>query len=367
MALAKGLLPRIRLALLLSMSVVLWALGGAVARADIEFREEEPSQIVGGELCRLGYDVPFPDAALLVFSDHPERVTQCGLLCRGGLPGLRAVRLQLYHQGGRQEPLYLVLRLHNSGRERAVVSLASGVGHGPGDNYFQAGHDNAGLFLHNLLEAKLGHRFVLEPGEWRTVWQEMLPQEEVVSGTFQWFLSRGSRVEYALFASDTAQGPWLYNLLSNEKDVHARGYYPVAERVTQQTVEVGDWQKERDSHYWAIGATRQPNAFSGPELKGDYGVLYRWDLTLRNSSDTPRKLEFALNPRGGKATASFYVYMCRAAQPWRHWERVDELEAFQWHSLDELTLAPHSECRCTIYTMPEGASNYPVRLVVRPL
>ncbi len=360
-------MPRPWRALLLSVGVALWALGGAVAWADVDYLEEQPSQIVGGELCRLGSDVPFPNAALLVFSDHPERVTQSGLLCRGGLPVLRAVRLQLYHQGGRQEPLYLVLRLHNSGRERAVVSLASGVGHGPADNYFQAGHDNAKLFLHNLLEASQGYRFVLEPGEWRTIWREKLPQEDVVSGTFQLFLGRGSGVEYALFASDAAQGPWLYNLLSNEKDVHARGYYPVAERVTQQTVEVGGWQKERDSHYWAIGATRQPNAFSGPELKGDYGVLYRWELTLRNSSDTPKELEFALNPRGGKATASFPVYMWGETQPWSLWEREDELEAFQWHSLDELTLAPHSERHCTIYTMPEGASNYPVRLVVRPL
>ena len=311
--------------------------------------------------CTLGEDFPNPEAALLVFSDHPECVREDGLLCQGGLLSLRPVRFQFYHQGGRDTPLFLVLRLRNRGTQRALISAVGGVGLGTEDNYFLAGHNNNMEFLPNLLRGR-GSLIELQPGETAAVWTQRLEKEIVASGTVQWCLLQGRQVDYELYSCSSPEGPFYAHLLFNSDDVHARGIYPETQRRRESCLEIGNWQSEKDQVYWAVGATRQPSAFSGPELKGDYGVLYGWKLQLNNNGDENKNVEFAFNPRGGKATGTFMVNLEGA---WEMWECAEETEAFQFKRLKVLTVPAHSSVRLTVYTIPEGASNYPVRLVLR--
>ena len=325
-----------------------------------EAQARTPFQL--GVPCRLGRDVPAPVADILVLSDHPECVKQEGLLCQGGLHLLRSVRFQFYHQGGCEHPIFLVLRLRNRGKQTARLSAVAGAGLGTELDYFRAGHQNNTEFLPNLLQGR-GRLIELRPGEEITFWSQELTRDIVASGTVQWCLLQGQEVEYSLYSSFSPAGPFYSHLLSDSQDVHARGFYPEPERYRRSVVDVSSWQGERGQETWAIGATRQPSALCGPELKGDYGVLYRWELTLNNRSDAPKLLEFCLNPRGGKATGTFCV---NCDGEWHIWEQKSELEAFQFASIAECCLAPHSSKTLLIYTIPEGASNYPVRLVVRP-
>lgn len=335
---------------------------GCVLAWPVQAEEGRAGVPCWGTPCQLGSEAPAPAADLLVFSDHPERVTQAGLLCRGGLPLLRAVRFQFYHQGGCDQPIFLVLRLRNRGKQKARLSSVAGAGLGTELDYFRAGHQNNTEFLPKLLQGQ-GSLLELNPGEDVTLWNQALARDIVSSGTVQWCLLQGQEVEYSLYSCANPTGPFYAHLLSDGQDVHARGFYPEAERYRRSAVEVGAWQPGRNQEFWAIGATRQPRAFCGPELKGDYGVLYCWELTLHNSGAAPQRLEFCLNPRGGKATGTFCV---REGGQWQMWEQKNELDAFQFATLAECTLAPHSSKTFTIFTMPEGASNYPVRLVVRP-
>lgn len=338
---------------ILALNMVVLMLGMLAAPAAFP---EQP-----GQSCALGVDVPNPEASLLVFSDHPERVKEYGLLCQGGLLPLRPVRFQFYHQGGLDTPLYLVLRLRNRGTQRALIAAVAGVGLGTADNYFQAGHQNNLEFLPKLLQGK-GSSLTVGPGEEITVWSQDLPKEIVASGTMQWCLLQGGKIEYELYSCTSPEGPFYAHLLFNPKDVHARGIYPEAQRRRESTIDIGRWQSDKDQEFWSIGAARQPSAFSGPDLKGDYGVLYCWSLRLYNSSEENKKIEFALNPRGGKATGTF---MAQHSGQWELWECPNELEAAKFYGLREVELPAHSEEHFVIYTIPEGASNYPVRLVVR--
>lgn len=309
----------------------------------------------GGRLVR---NVPLPqlDARLLAFSDHPERVRHRGLLFQAGLVPFKPVRFQYYHEGGREEgPLFLTVRLSNRGSSPARVHLVEGAG-GPDPEYFPAGHQNNVAFLRRLVAFE-GRVVCLQPGESRQVALHALPYLHVVSGTLQMTMLQGSEVGYALFAVHDPREAVGFDLQSNPADVHARGVYPAADQVLLRGWEVG-----RTPGYVAFGAVRQPNILEGPDLKGDYGVLYRLELSLGNSTASAQKVEFLFNPRGGKATGTFVVQGPDGVL--QEWLVPEPVPAFELVPLAVLEVPPGG-AHLTLWTMPEGASNYPVRLVLR--
>ena len=302
--------------------------------------------------------LPELPAEILAFSDHPERVRSRGLLFQGGLLAFKPVRFQYYHEGGRVEgPLYLSVRLFNPGRSPARVHLVQGAG-GPDADYFGAGHANNLEFLRRLaaFEGVVVH---LAPGEVRQVALHRLPFEQVVSGTAQMTLLEGSDVGYALFAVHDPDEPVGYDLLSSPVDVHARGFYPAADQAL-----VRGWRVGPEPGYVAFGAVRQPDLMRGPELKGDYGVLYRLDLRLENPADQACRVEFLFNPRGGQATGTFLARL-EGEEAWREWAPSQPVPAMATLPLAVLDLPARGTRTLTVWTMPEGASNYPVRLVFR--
>ncbi len=326
--------------------------GGSVPRA---LEPGEWLRCAGRTLHNLDL-AEFP-ARVLAFSDHPERVRNRGLLFQAGLLRFRAVRFQYYHEGGRREgPLFLSVRLRNRGSAPARVHLIQGAA-GPDPDYFAAGHRNNQVFLRRLVAFE-GRVQVLAPGDSVQVALHRLPYEQVVSGTLQMTLLEGRDLEYALFAMHDPTEPVGFDLLSNPLDVHARGIYPAADQVASRA-----WVLGSTPGRVALGAVRQPNLLEGPELKGDYGVVARVELLLSNPKPDPQKVEFLFNPRGGPATGTFLA-------------RVDQGEVLDWSvarpvpAFAELPMAvvevPAGGQLClTLWTIPEGASNYPVRIMWR--
>ena len=142
----------------------------------------------------------------------------------------------------------------------------------------------------------------------------------------------------------------LNNLLKRE-DVHSRGFYPAPYQDLSRSYRIGD----PDLHI-AVGAIRQ-QTFSGVrELRGDYGVIYRTQLTLLNETASPREVRLIFNPRGGAATGTFRVNGKLV--------EIGKTEAFEQTPILKLTLPPNSQKLLEIDTLPEGASSYPVRIVV---
>ena len=174
-------------------------------------------------------------------------------------------------------------------------------------------------------------------------------------------LLEGSEVSCYLFSLADAQEPISYNLLYKDGDVHARGVYPAVDQHVQRT-----WNIAHNDNYLAIGAVRQPNMYAGPELKGDYGVVYYIDLLLYNKQEYAQNVELLINPRGGKATATVVGGPTEGQQsPHAVWELAEPVEAFEFARLAQLSVPGQSVFRYKLMTMPEGASNYPVRLVLR--
>jgi len=302
-------------------------------------------------------DLPQIPARVLAFSDHPERVRGRGLLFQAGLLRFKPVRFQYYHEGGRRDgPLFLSVRLRNRGRAPARVHLIQGSA-GPDPDYFAAGHRNNQVFLKRLVAFE-GRVEVLAPGESLQLATHRLPFEQVVSGTLQMTLLEGRDLEYALFAMHDPAEPVGFDLLSNPQDVHARGIYPAADQVLERGWEVGPTPA-----VLAFGAVRQPNVLEGPELKGDYGVVIRVDLRLVNPLDHPQRVELCFNPRGGAATGTF---LARIGQgEWLDWSVPNPVPAFAEVPLAVLEVPARGQVCLSLWTIPEGASNYPVRVLVR--
>lgn len=334
----------------------------------------------GGRLINLRQ--PVLDASLLAFSDHPERVDKRGLLFSGGLLPFKPLRFQFYHEGGRPDgDLWLKLTLANNGPKPAKIQLIEGLG-GPDADYFQAGHANNLQFMERLAYG-CGRILELEPGESCQLFCLNLPYEQVLSGTEQFTLLEGSEVVFRLFALQSEEEQVSYNLLSKASDVHARGVYGGASRFISRYL---DMSKE-DYAYAVIGSARQPNILQGPELKGDYGVIYGVSFLVKNPAWSDQSLELLFSPRGGKATASMMAqaeplrmkepekwlsrqipslqFFLRGSAFWRTVRQSREVEAFKTERLATFTVPKESCLIVRLLTIPEGASNYPVRLILR--
>lgn len=324
---------------------------------------------------------------VLSFSDHPERVKERGLLFKGGLIPFKPLRFQYYHEGGKEDnQLWLRLDLrNNSQRKKAKIMLIEGEG-GPDSDYFQAGHKNNVQFLRHLT-AGCGRILEIDPGQSTTIFCQKLPYCQVLSGTTQFTLLEGSEVSFYLNALEDPQEMLSFNLLSNPKDVHARGIYACADQFINKVVVVSD--DKASEVRAAVGAVRQPNIIVGPELRGDYGVVYALQFLLINKTKNEADFELIINPRGGKATATvleqtdFYnqtidpkvwlseqvpdlAYFCFGNQ-YTDRSLSKEAEPFSEYKAASIAVPAGQSAVVRLLTLPEGASNYPVRFIMRQI
>lgn len=292
-----------------------------------------------------------PRTSVAALSDHPEDVARTGSLFSGGLTRLKPVRLQYYHLGslpGRAPNIRLFLTNPSNDAARIYLRRGQGV---PSVEYVDTGHGNNVVWLQRE-RAGEGEFLDLAPNSTTVVHHQPMPLEKVVSGTVEMTLVQGSPLVFDLVsAADLEAEVGLNNLLKAE-DVHSRGFYPVAVQRADRTYRLGDSELRL-----AVGGLRQ-ETFSGVrELRGDYGVVYEVKLRLINPGSDSGQVKLLFNPRGGDATATFLIDEKLA--------EVVRTPAFKEVLVEEFSLLPGEEREIWLKTVPEGASSYPIRLVVR--
>ncbi len=304
----------------------------------------------GGQVINLDWTPPPPAVAAL--SDHPEEVDRRGLLFSGGLTPHRTIRFQYYHLGSlRGDAPCLQLFVTNHGTESARLYLRAAAGP-PSLDYFSTGHGNNVAWL-EAERVEQGEFLELAAGETRIIFRQDMPTEMVVSGTLGLTQTQGPLLQFGLLASPDPDEPPSLNNLLKETDVHSRGFYPVATQHLNRSYQVGQEQETRI----AVGALRQ-ETFSGVrELRGDYGVLYDMTLELANPTEHPAKIELLFNPRGGAATGSFLIDDNIVKTP--------ITKAMTEHPIKAWELPPGGRRTVHLKTLPEGASSYPIRLLLR--
>ena len=292
-----------------------------------------------------------PAAAVAALSDHPETITRPGLLFSGGLTRMRPVRFQFYHLGKLTNPESLTrLTMTNSGAKKAIIHLAEYSGT-PSTNYFSTGHDNNVRWLQQSQSLE-GVFVEIPPNSSETIFRHELPLEKVISGTLMLSQVEGPPLSFTFEAANSPQSEPALNNLLKASDTHSRGFYPVAKHRISRRYVIGDPELRMN-----VGAIRQATFSGVRELKGDYGVLWELDLKLENPSDQEKTVQINFMPRGGAATATLLLNQELIEIP-RTPVREQKL-------VRSIKMPPRSQQDILIHTIPEGASSYPVRFIVR--
>ena len=303
----------------------------------------------GRRVINLDWTPPSPH--IVALSDHPEKVERRGGLFLGGLTTYRPLLFQYYHLGllkGANPNLSFILT--NPGTEPATLHLQKGIGRTSLD-YFSSGHTNNVRWFETT-KANLGQFVTIPAGETIELFRQPLPIDEVVSGLLGLTQTEGPPLSFAFVARPDGEERVSLNNLLKEGDTHSRGFYPAPRQLVKR-----EFLSGASPLNIAVGAVRQPTFWGVRELRGDYGVTYDLQIDLRNQESTPSTIEFVFNPRGGAATATFLID--------EELVEIPIIKAFEERVFHRVVLQPGAERKVRLLTIPEGASSYPVRVIVR--
>jgi hypothetical protein len=296
-------------------------------------------------------EVPSRDAEMLMVSNSPERLLSHGLWFEGSLADLGAARLLYHHVNGTRSTGELVIELWNLDDHTARVHVVAGTG-GPSGDESWAGHRAAYEFLDNRLS--------------NSGWIVPVPPETAVPMIVH-SVTAGTTVSgilslHALIPSDIRVRLYFLPHLSRRVPHRINAYspsplfgkhqYPTPQREVQSEYVVG--------HEWAfinIGGQALAGIVEGDQLAGNYGVVYRISLEIRNPTNEPAPVEIILEAAGGPARGIVSIggALIQAAM----FDPVAEARVARY------VLGPGEARTVRIETMPQGGSSYPVRLIAR--
>lgn len=297
------------------------------------------------------HDIPDTEPVFLMFSNHPEKVSSCGVLFNASCVFKKKVRLQFYHLSAmKNKNPYLSLRFYNPDKTKTAKIYISGDMQGPSENFMKVGHQNNIGFL-NKKNNKIGIAYEIKPGGSLILFNEEMPNGKLFCGIYEMYLMEGPPVWFYMFANKTKDEKPIYPEVSST-DTHAKGVY----MVTDFTYDVKFETKEKEK-YITFGDTPLRNIFPGKNLAGDYGAIYNINLLAQETIGKAGRLEIIFQPRGGGATGTFIV----DGRLLEIGSTKAKIEKKIWSYI----LKPYERRVIKIKTMPEGASYYPVRIIFR--
>jgi len=294
---------------------------------------------------------PHVDPKFLLVSDFPETITEDGTLFYADVNYDEPARLLYYHYADRGAPLRRVtVKVQNNGLVSSLIQLTAGIA-GPDPNVLAVGHASTMRFLQQEANDE-GQIFEVPPHATLNVVEQLLPQVSLVSGLMEVRVVDGDGVRIAVVVQDASDSPVepISDTLLSSAVQHSRGVYEVPDFSYDEAYTIGD-----DPTVLHIGKLPLPNLVQGEVLGGDYGVKQSATVTLLNTGSTDANVGMWIQPRGGRATATFLIdgelVEMKGTDPGRY------------ASVRTFTVPAHGFRRVEIVTMPEGGSSYPVNVL----
>jgi len=296
--------------------------------------------------------VPMAPVDVLMVSNSPERLMSHGLWFEGSLKDYRSARLLYHHVNSTGVPSDLVIEAVNLGDRTGRLHLIAGKG-GPSRDESWAGHKGAREFLGNRA-AGIGWTAPVPPGQAVPVFVQHITPGSTASGILEVRALGPGDFSLRCYLSPP-RSSWLpYRLKSySPSPFLGRWHYPQPRREVDASYVVG-----REWAFVSIGDQAIAGIEEGDKLAGNYGVIYDIALELSNPTAEPATVEILMEPGGGMARGTVIVD--------GRFVETSLLRRDSESSVAQYTLAPGEVRTVTIQTMPQGGSNYPVRLVARP-
>ncbi len=291
--------------------------------------------------------------SLLMVSNSPEKLPSEGLWYEGTLSEQQTARLLYHHVNASGAQGLLTVEIWNLGQQAARLHLTAGLG-GPSNDELWVGHRAMSEFLRNF-SRNAGWIISVPPGTVMTVLSQSMPARSIVSGVAEIRPLEAANVSVRLALRPAATAIGLRPIeYYQPSPLLGAWQYPSPLRQIKAKYEVGgNWT------FVTIGDQPAVGLKEGDRLLGSYGVMYEVQLELSNPTNAPAPTGILMEPAGGAARGSLLV----DGRP---------VETSVMRNSDEApvasyTLAPGETRTVRLLTMPQAGSNYPVRLVARPL
>jgi len=290
---------------------------------------------------------------LLMVSNKPERLRNQGLWFEGSLAGSQAARLLYLHVNATNGPADLVVEIWNLGKRAARLHVLEGTA-GPSRDEAFVGHRATAQFLLNR-KANVGWVVTIPPGTAVPVLSQRTTPAATSSGVLELRPLAESDLRVRVYLA-----PRLSRILPRpigdylQAPLAGQWHYPQPQRYVRERFVVG-----RAWTFITIGAEAAVGVAEGDRLAGSYGVIYEIELELINPTAEPARVAIMLAAPGGPARGALLID-----------GRLTEVAALKTHGEAEVarySLEPGQVRRVRIETMPQAGSNYPVRLLARPV
>lgn len=298
---------------------------------------------------------PTPPATLIV-SNNPENFTGPGTLLKKSFSADGPFRIFFHHHNKGSAPYRLTMNLENLSDEPVYLHVSQGVA-GPDANELQVGEAAAYQFLSSL-RTGLGEVIEIGPNETYPLISKRVPPQESYSGMLLLTpLGADQHPRFTLQAEvePLKPGETPSGLAINEEEKRKpRGIFNNPEIDINASYSIG-------GNYTFIEIGKD-DILTDPDTGmpdfGNYGVLYKINVTINNPSSTEQKAHIMFVPQAGPAEGVFLMDGGMVPVPF--------VEPFTPYPLDRLTLKPGETRSVVLETIPLGGSFYPVDLVVEP-
>lgn len=304
----------------------------------------------------------------LLLSDSPEIVPADGITYQDTITG--DVRLFFHHVNGTTEPKRIVVWLENNGPQPAHISVYQwGLG-GPGYNYVEVGKDVQMTYMKGIVSlyevevpAKGGASLI--PGLNNTVVQPNM----LVNGMYDFTADQPVTVKVMMLPvkANMEKFATQAKVLPTDKE-RLRGTFAGKNRLLVSTKNYNPCEdgpvaftladNNLDQYMLGIDAT------DGSKVQnyGNYGVVYRLYLP----SEYNGKINYLLNPHGGEYAGAIGVkYRNKQENPVP--TPADRLSMGIGTTQDMSLIGQYDGGQSLWLTFsPPGASNLPVRLIMKP-
>jgi len=293
-----------------------------------------------------------------IVSNYPEGISVPGLMFDKPFDK-QGFRILYHHRNISAFPLSIVVSLQNLSLREETISIRAGIG-GSTDDIVFAGHKAAQTFLSQYLrDAKV---IKLPPLSSTYVLSHLVKPSQTSSGIIQLFRDSVSSLRVKMGVVDN-QYPQLSFFSDIASGVHQYRVAHFEDRVFKKSVKF-----DAADTIMAIEVGGKPylvDSYLNYELTGNYGVIYKFDITLFNSLQDTVKFNFSLAPKKDNAVdrAVFLI----------NEELVEVGVSFQkdnmvsMQTFYSISLNAKEKKTFSLITLPQSGCYYPVDVIIRSM